>query len=143
MRRDLLFPRVIVEFTQLRFTSCSRWNRLGLASFHLGQTARELGFYLLFSATLILGSILVDLGELELHAVDDAVPTLDHGFVVCSSELIDHVLVLLNLLDLGVDSRHRGFEVVELLEIGAVARGSLSSGDIKLAHPVNEHDDQG
>ena len=74
VRRDLLFPRVIVEFTQLRFTSCSRWNRLGLASFHLGQTARELGLDL-FSATLILGSILVDLGELELHAVDDAVPT--------------------------------------------------------------------
>ena len=86
--------------------------------------------WFLFGATLILGSIPVDLGELELHAVDYAVPTLDYGFVVCSPELIDHVLVLLDLFDLGADSRRRGFKGVELLEVGAVARGSLSPSDI-------------
>ena len=95
---------------------------LGLASFHLGQTARELGLDL-FSATLILGSILVDLGELELHAVDHAVPTLIYGVVVCTVELIDHVLVALDLLDLGVDRRCRRFEGVALLEVNAVAGG--------------------
>src|SRR5262245_39511041 len=126
--------RKIPKYRELAITltTCSRWNRLGLASFHLGQTARELGLDL-FIATLILGSILVDPGELELYAGDHPVPTLDHGFVVCPPELIDHVLVLLNLLDLGVDSRHRGFEGVELLEVGAVARVSLSLCDIKLA----------
>jgi hypothetical protein len=67
---------------------------------------------------------------------------LDRGFVVCPPELIDHVLVLLDLLDLGVDSRRRGFEGVDLLEVGAVARGSLRSSDVKLAHAVNP-DDQG
>ena len=49
--------------------------------------------------------------------------------VVCTLELIDNVNVLveLNLLDLSVDRRRRRFEGVELLEVGAVARGSVSS----------------
>jgi len=101
----------------------------GLKSFYPGKAARELGLDL-FSATLILGSILVDLGELELQAVDHAVPTLDHAFVICPPELIDHVLVLLDLLDLGADSRRQEFEGVEPLAVGAVACGSLSSSDI-------------
>lgn len=100
-----------------------------LASFHLGEAARELGLDL-FSATLILGSILGDLGELELHVVDHAVPTLDHSFVVSPPELIDHVLVLLDLLDLGVNCCHRGFEGIEIFEIGTVTRGSVGSSDI-------------
>jgi len=102
---------------------------LALASFHLGEAGREL-ILDLFGETLIVDSILVDLSELELHAFDYAVPTLDYGFVVCAPELIDHVLVLLDLFDLRVDSRRRGFEGVELLQVDAVARGSLSSGDI-------------
>ena len=73
-----------------------------LAALYFGQATRELGLDL-FSATLIFGSIFINLGELELYAVDHTIPTLDHGVVVCSSELIDHVLVLLDLLDLGTD----------------------------------------
>jgi len=70
------------------------------------EAAREL-FLDLFSVTLTLGSVLVDLGEFELHAVDRTVPT---WIAVSSSvplELIDHVLVELDLLDLGVDRCRR------------------------------------
>src|SRR5208283_4911493 len=100
------------------------------ASLGLCEAARELGLDL-FGATLALGSILVDLGELELHAVDHAVPTLDNGVVVCTLEPIDHVFVKLDLLDLGVDRRRRRFEGVELLEVGAVARVSVSSSVVE------------
>ena len=54
------------------------------ASLHRCEAARELGLDL-FGATLTLGSIRVDLGELELQPVDHAVPTLDHGVVICTS----------------------------------------------------------
>src|SRR5580658_1823544 len=92
------------------------------ASLYLFEAARELGLDL-FGATLTLGSILVDLGELEPHAVDHAAPTLNHSLVVRTVELIDHVLVALDLFELGVDRRRRRFERVELLEVGVVARG--------------------
>ena len=111
------------------------------ASLPLCEAAREIGLDL-FGAMLTLGSILVDLGELELHAVDHAVPTLDRGVVVCTLELIDHVLVELDLLHLGVDRRRRRFEGIELLEVGAVARGSVRSSVVS-AHAVNDRDDQG
>lgn len=111
-------------------------------SLYLCEAARELGLDL-FSATLILGSILVDPSELELHAVYHAIPTLDHGFVVCSPKLIDHVLVLLDLLDLGVNRRRRRFEGVDLLKVGAVARRLASSGVVYGMHAVQDCYDQG
>ena len=113
----------------------------GRASLYLCEAARELGLDL-FGPMLTLSSILVDLGELELHVVDHVVPTLDRGVVVCTLELIDHVLVELDLLDLGVDRRRRRFEGIELLEVGAVARGSVRSSVVS-AHAVNDRDDQG
>jgi hypothetical protein len=70
---------------------------------------------------------LVDLSELELHAVDQVVPTLDRGVIVCTIEPIDHILVELDLLELGVDRRRRRFEGVEVVGVGAVARSSVSS----------------
>src|SRR5260221_7996783 len=111
------------------------------ASLHLCEAARELGLDL-FGATLTLDSILVDLGELEMHAVDHAVPTLDHGVVICIPELIDRVLVELDRLDLRVDRRRRRFEGVELLEVDAIARSSGGSSVIYTAHAVNDDDDQ-
>jgi hypothetical protein len=102
---------------------------LALASFHPGEAARELSLDL-FSATLILGSILGDLGELELHVIDHAVPTSNHSFVVSSPELINHILVLLDLLDLGANSRRRGFERIDSLDVGTVTPGSVGSSDI-------------
>ena len=107
----------------------------------LCEAARELGLDL-FGPTLTLSSILVDLGEFELHAVDRTVPTLDRRVIVCTLELIDHVLIELNLLDLGVDRRRRRFEGIELLEVGAVACGLVSSSVVS-AHAVNDRDDQG
>jgi hypothetical protein len=68
---------------------------------------------------------------------------LDHGVVVCTLELIDHVLVELDLLDLGVDRRRRRFEGVELLEVGVKARGSVSSSIVYAANAINHRDDQG
>ena len=91
------------------------------ASLNLCEAVGEVGLDL-FGATLTLGSILVDLGELELHAVDHAVPVLIDGVVVCTAELVDRILVALDLLDLCVDRRCRRFEGVALLEVSAVAR---------------------
>jgi len=111
------------------------------ASLYVCEAAQELGPDL-FGAALTLGSILVDLGELEMHAVDHAVPTLDHGVVICIPELIDRVLIDLDRLELGVDRRGRRFEGVLLLEVGAVARSSMGSIVVDPAHAVNARDGQ-
>jgi len=112
------------------------------ASLHVCEAAQELGPDL-FGAALTLGSILVDLGELEMHAIDHAVPTLDHGVVICIPELIDHVLIDLDRVELGVDRRGRRFEGVLLLEVGAVARSAVGSSVVDPAHAVNARDGQG
>ena len=111
-------------------------------SLHLCQAGQELGLDL-FGATLPLGSVFVDLGELEIYAVDHVVPTLDRGVVVCTFELIDHVLVELDLLDLGVDGRRRRFDGVELFEVGAVASCTVGSSVVCPADAENDGDDQG
>jgi hypothetical protein len=108
-------------------------------SLHVCEAAQVLAPDL-FGAALTLGSILVDLGELEMHAVDHAVPTLDHGVVICIPELIDHVLIDLDRLELGVDRRGRRFEGVLLLEVGAVARSSVGSSVVEPVHAVNARD---
>ena len=53
------------------------------------------------------------------------------------------VSIALDLLDLGVERGRRRFEGVELLEVGAVARGSVRSSVVSPAHAVNDRDDQG
>src|SRR5882757_2945856 len=100
----------VVEVEVRSFEPCTRRY---FTSLHFGEAAREYGLDL-FGATLTLGSILVDLGELELHAVDHVIASLDGGVVVGAIEPIDHVLVELDLLELGVDGRRRRLEGVFL-----------------------------
>src|SRR5215469_3744077 len=130
--RDLCVPRF-----------CLFPNPPGMStSLHRCQAARELGLDL-FGATLSFGSIVVDPGELHLHAVDHAVATFDHSVIVCSVELIDCVLVELDFLDLGVDRRSRRFEGVEPLAVGAVTRRSTSSCMVPRIRAISDCRDQG
>jgi hypothetical protein len=115
--------------------------RASRPSLHVCEAACKLRSDL-FGATLTLGSILIDLGELELHAVDYAVPALDHGFVVCIPESIDRVLVELDRLELGVDRGWRRLEGIFLLEVGAVACSAVRSSVVHPTNTVNGRDDQ-